>query len=71
MITACAYVRPDKSLASVEVRSVLKKMKDKAFARGVNREDVYKGAEQLGIPLEEHIQNVLTAMQKIAPQLGL
>ena len=71
MVTATAYVRPDRSLASVEVRSVMKKMKDKAFARGVNREDVYKGAEQLGIPLEEHVQNVLTAMQKIAPELGL
>lgn len=71
MIVAVALVRPSKRLAEVTVRSVLKKMKDKSFARGVNREDLRRGAEELGIPLEEHIGVVLEAMQAIAPQLGL
>lgn len=71
MIVAVALVRPSKKLADVTVQSVLKKMKDKSFARGVNREDLRRGAEELGIPLEEHIGVVLKAMQEIAPQLGL
>lgn len=70
-ITAVAYVRPSKSLAEVDARSVMKKMKDKAFARSVNREDIVQGAEELGIPLEEHITFVITALQEIAPELGL
>jgi putative nucleotidyltransferase with HDIG domain len=70
-ITAVALVRPSKSLADVEVSSVKKKMKDKAFARAVRREDITEGADLLGVPLEEHIQTVLDAMKPIAPQLGL
>lgn len=71
LITAAALVRPDKSIAALEARSVRKKMKDKAFARGVNREDVVNGAEDLGVDLDEHIAFVIEAMQSIAPQLGL
>ncbi len=70
-VTAVAYVRPNHSLAEVEPRSVLKKMKDKAFARAVSREDIVQGAEELGIPLEEHVANVITALQRVAPELGL
>ncbi|RMG65230.1 MAG: HDIG domain-containing protein [Calditrichaeota bacterium] len=70
-ITAVAYVRPNRSLAEVTVKSVKKKMKDKSFARQVNREDIIRGAEELGVPLEEHIQFVIEAMQGIADQLGL
>ncbi|MBI3404460.1 MAG: HDIG domain-containing protein [Acidobacteria bacterium] len=70
-LTACSLVRPDKSIANVEVNSVRKKLKDKAFARGVNRADVTKGAEELGIPIEEHIAFCIQAMAGIAPQLGL
>jgi predicted hydrolase (HD superfamily) len=66
-----AYVRPSKSLAEVDARSVMKKMKDKAFARSVNREDIVQGAAELGIPLEDHITFVITALQEIAPELGL
>ena len=57
-ITAVTYVRPSKSIEEVEVKSVLKKMKDKAFARAVSRDDIKIGAEEIGIPLEEHIQTV-------------
>jgi len=70
-ITAVTYVRPSKSIEEVEVKSVLKKMKDKAFARAVSREDITKGAEQLGVPLEEHIQFCINAMKKEKAQLGL
>ncbi len=70
-IVAVALVRPNKSLQEVKVKSVKKKMKDKAFARNVKREDIQKGAELLGISLEEHIQNVIEAMQSIADKLGL
>jgi putative nucleotidyltransferase with HDIG domain len=70
-ITAVAYVRPSKSLAEVDARAVMKKMKDKAFARAVNRADIVQGAEELGIPLEEHITFVIAALQEIAPELGL
>ena len=66
-ITAVAYVRPSKSLAEVDARSVIKKMKDKAFARAVNREDIVQGAEELGMPLEEHVAFVIAALQEIAP----
>ena len=71
LITATALVRPTKNVMEVEARSVRKKMKDKAFARGVSREDVIGGAADLGIDLDEHITFVITAMQRIAPSLGL
>jgi putative nucleotidyltransferase with HDIG domain len=70
-ITAVALVRPSKRLDEVEVSSVKKKMKDKAFARAVRREDITDGAELLGVSVDEHIQTVLDAMKPIAPQLGL
>jgi putative nucleotidyltransferase with HDIG domain len=70
-IIAVALVKPGKSLAEVDVPSVRKKMKDKAFARGVNREDVIRGAEELGIPLDQHIAFVIGALQNSAQQLGL
>jgi putative nucleotidyltransferase with HDIG domain len=69
-ITACALVRPDR-IATLEARSVRKRMKDKAFARAVSREDIVKGAEELGIPLDEHITFCIEAMRAIAEQLGL
>lgn len=70
-LTACALVKPSKKIAEVEVAGVKKKMKDKAFARAVKREDIMRGAELLGIPLEEHIGNCLGAMQARAEELGL
>jgi putative nucleotidyltransferase with HDIG domain len=70
-LTACALVKPSKSIHEVEASSVKKKLKDKAFARGVSREDVYKGAEEMGIPLEEHITFCIGALRAIAPDLGL
>ncbi|MDZ7344426.1 MAG: HDIG domain-containing protein [candidate division KSB1 bacterium] len=70
-ITAVALVRPNKSILEVEVSSVKKKMKDKAFARQVSRDDLTRGAELLGIPLDEHIANVLEAMKGAAQELGL
>ncbi len=70
-LTAVAYVRPSRKIADVEVTSVRKKMKDKAFARSVSREDIVRGAEELGIPLDEHIQHCITAMCSVAADLGL
>ena len=70
-ITAVALVRPSKSVMDVEASSVRKKMKDKAFARSVNREDMVRGAELLGIPLDEHITFVISALRPIADQLGI
>jgi putative nucleotidyltransferase with HDIG domain len=70
-ITACALVKPGKSLAEVEAKSVRKKMKDKAFARSVNREDIVNGAAGLGVDLEEHIAFCIEAMKTIAVELGL
>jgi predicted hydrolase (HD superfamily) len=70
-LTACALVKPSKSLAEVEAASVKKKMKDKAFARSVNREDIVQGAAELGVPLEEHIAFCIEAMKGIAAELGL
>jgi predicted hydrolase (HD superfamily) len=70
-LTACALVRPTKSIFDVEAAGVKKKMKDKAFARAVKREDITHGAELLGIPVEEHIGNCLAAMQASADGLGL
>jgi putative nucleotidyltransferase with HDIG domain len=70
-ITACALVKPSKSLAEVEAKSVRKKMKDKAFARSVNRDDIVQGAADLGVDLEEHIAFCVEAMKGIASELGL
>ena len=70
-ITACALVKPGKSLAEVEAKSVRKKMKDKAFARSVNRNDITSGAAELGVDLEEHIAFCIEAMKGIAEELGL
>jgi putative nucleotidyltransferase with HDIG domain len=70
-ITACALVKPGKSLAEVEVKSVRKKMKDKAFARSVNRQDIVQGAADLGVELEEHIAFCIGAMLGVAGELGL
>jgi putative nucleotidyltransferase with HDIG domain len=70
-LTACTYVRPSKSILDLEVDSVKKRMKDKAFARGVSRDDVRKGAEELGLPLEEHIALCIKAMRENADALGL
>ena len=69
-ITAVAYVRPTK-LEGMKVKSVRKKLKDKAFAAAVSREDITQGAEELGIDLGEHIANVIAGMQARADQLGL
>jgi predicted hydrolase (HD superfamily) len=70
-LTACALVKPTKAIADVEPASVRKKLKDKAFARGVNRQDVIQGAEELGVDLDVHIAFCLTAMQRRAAELGL
>ena len=70
-LVACALVRPSKSLADLEVQSVKKKLKDKAFARGVNRDDVVQGAAELGVPLDEHIAFVLAALRPVERELGL
>jgi putative nucleotidyltransferase with HDIG domain len=70
-ITACALVKPGKSLTEVEAKSVRKKMKDKAFARSVNRDDIVNGARDLGMDLEEHIAFCIEAMKGIAAELGL
>src|SRR5687768_5179843 len=71
LITATALVRPSKSVHEVDARSVRKKMKDKAFARGVNRDDVVNGAAELGVDLDWHIQFVIDAMKARAESLGL
>jgi len=70
-LTACALVKPTKAIADVEPASVRKKLKDKAFARGVNRQDVIQGAEELGVDLDAHIAFCLAAMQRRAADLGL
>jgi putative nucleotidyltransferase with HDIG domain len=70
-IVAVSLVRPSKRIADVAAKSVKKKMKDKAFAAAVNRDDIHAGAEELGIPLDEHISFVIEAMQKVADKLGL
>jgi putative nucleotidyltransferase with HDIG domain len=70
-VVAVGLVRPTKSIHDVDVRAVKKKMKDKAFARAVNREDIARGAEQLGLPLDEVIANVITALKSDAARLGL
>ena len=70
-ITAVALIKPSKSLSEVDVKSVRKRMKDKAFARKVNREDIVNGAAELGVDLDEHIANCIEAMKGIAVDLGL
>ena len=70
-LVACALVRPSRSLADLEPKSVLKKLKDKAFARGVSREDVMRGAEEIGIPLEELVGFLLAALRPHERTLGL
>ena len=70
-ITAASLVRPSKSVLDLEPNSVIKRMKDKAFARAVKREDLRQGAEVLGLPLEEHIKNVISFMRERADALGL
>ena len=69
-LTACALIKPSKSIHEVEAPSVKKKLKDKAFARGVNRDDINKGAEELGVPLEEHISFCIEALRGIAVDLS-
>lgn len=71
LITATALVRPSKSVHEVEAKSVRKKMKDKAFARGVNRDDVLLGVSELGVDLDEHIAFVISAMQRVSASIGL
>lgn len=70
-LTACSYVKPGRSIYEVDVPSVKRKLKDKAFARNVNREDIVTGAQELGIPLEEHIAFCIEAMKACATELGL
>jgi len=71
LVVATALVRPTKSIHDVDVAAVRKKMKDKRFAAGVNREDIVRGAQELGIDLDEHIGHVIRALQEAADQLGL
>ena len=71
LITATALVKPSRSVHDVDAAGVRKKMKDKAFARGVNRDDVLRGAEELGVPLDEHIAFVIEAMRGESAALGL
>jgi predicted hydrolase (HD superfamily) len=70
-VTAAALVRPSKSVLDLEASSVLKRMKDKAFARAVNRDDLRRGAEEMGVPLEEHVANVIRFLRERAADLGL
>jgi len=70
-LLACAYVRPDKSIANVEVKSVKKKLKDKAFARAVNRSDIEQGILEMGVDRDEHLQFVINALAEISEELGV
>jgi putative nucleotidyltransferase with HDIG domain len=70
-VHACALVRPGKAIGGMEIASVRKKLKDKAFARTVNRSDVFRGAEELGVDLDQHIAFVIDALTGVAPELGL
>jgi putative nucleotidyltransferase with HDIG domain len=71
IVTAASLVRPSKSILDLEAASVMKRMKDKAFARAVNRDDLRRGAEELGLPLDQHITNVIAFMRVQAEALGL
>jgi putative nucleotidyltransferase with HDIG domain len=71
IVTAAALVRPSKSILDLEATSVIKRMKDKAFARAVSRDDLRKGAEEIGLPLDQHITNVIAFMRVEAEALGL
>jgi predicted hydrolase (HD superfamily) len=71
LVTAVALVRPSRSLLDLEVKSVKKKWKDKAFAAGANRDEIEESATEFGVDLWEHVDNVIQAMRKIAPELGL
>jgi predicted hydrolase (HD superfamily) len=70
-VTACALVRPSKSVLDLEASSVMKRMKDKAFARAVPRDDLRKGADEIGLPLDQHITNVITFLRERADALGI
>ncbi len=70
-ILACAYVMPDKKIKSLTVKSVRKKLKDKAFAKSVNRDDIYNSAKELGMELDEHIDFLIQSLNKISDQLGV
>ena len=70
-LMACAYVRPDKKIKDVQVKSVKKKLKDKAFAKGVNRDDIYDGAKEIGVALEDHITFLVSALSDISDKLGV
>jgi predicted hydrolase (HD superfamily) len=70
-LTACSYVKPGRSIFEVDVSSVKRKLKDKAFARNVNRDDIIRGARELDVPLEEHIVFCIEAMKSRAPEVGL
>jgi putative nucleotidyltransferase with HDIG domain len=70
-VTAVALVRPNRSLGDTSVRSVKRKLRDKAFARAINRDDITQGAEELGVELDEHIQFIIDALKPMAPALGL
>ena len=71
IVTAAALVRPSKSILDLEAASVIKRMKDKAFARAVNRDDLHRGAEEVGLPLDQHITNVIAFMRERVDALGL
>ena len=70
-VTACALVRPGRAIVGMAAASVKKKLKDKGFARTVNRDDVYRGARELGVDLDEHITFIIRALEGVAPQIGL
>jgi putative nucleotidyltransferase with HDIG domain len=70
-VVAVALIKPSKSLSDVDLSSVKKRLKEKAFARGVHREDVYNGAEEIGLPLDEHIENVIKALRVESARLGM
>ena len=70
-VTAVALVKPSKSVKDVDASSVKKRFKEKSFARGVHREDIFQGAEELGVPLDEHIENVIQALRNESERLGL
>ena len=71
LISACVLVRPDRSIYSLKVKSVRKKMKDRSFARAINRDDIATGTEELGIEMSEHIKNVIEGMEAVADELGM